>query len=69
MGSDLASSILEFNNYEPKSNGVILTEFQKIGQVSTIMIVTMVHASNLLKPFHKSPVIFIHPHFQGLVIL
>jgi hypothetical protein len=31
MGSDLASSILEFNNYEPKSNGVILTEFQKIG--------------------------------------
>jgi hypothetical protein len=31
MGSDLASSILEFNGYEPKSIGVILTEFQKIG--------------------------------------
>jgi len=31
MGSDLASSILEFNSYEPKRKGVILTDFQKIG--------------------------------------
>jgi hypothetical protein len=53
MGSELASSILEINGYEPKSNGVILTECQKIGSISTIMIVSMVYTSNLLKPFYN----------------